>query len=102
MTTPSITVGALVELQVDRYGFLDEADAFRACAAVDADRAPATVLIHGILRSADASTGAARQVGAALAVASRIDILGNGPGLVAWADLVQRHAAEERSFRAAS
>lgn len=99
MSTPIIQVVALIELQVDRHGFLDEADAYAACRAVDADDAPATVLIHGVLLSAEASTGAARQVGAALATAVRIDVLGNGPAVVAWAGLVQGFAAEERRFR---
>lgn len=102
MTAPQITVGALVELRTDEHGFIDEAGAYRACRAVDPADVPATVLIHGVLKSAEASTGAARQVGAALATASRIDIAGNGPGLVEWAGLVQQHAAEERTFRAAS
>lgn len=102
MTAPQITVGALVELQTDEHGFIGETDAFAMCRHVEADGAPATVFIRGALKSAKASTGAARQVGAALATASRIDIIGNGPGLVEWAGLVQHHAAEERSFRAAS
>ncbi|WP_141581265.1 hypothetical protein [Actinomadura sp. WMMA1423] len=100
MRAPAIQVGALIELQVDRHGFVDETAANRACAAVDADGGLATVLIHGVLRSADASASAARQVGAALATAARIDVLGNGPAVVAWAALVQGFAAEERSFRA--
>lgn len=102
MSAPVIQVGALIELQADGHGFLDETHAYRACAAVDADNAPATVLIHGVLKSAEGSTGAARQVGAALATATRVDVLGNGPAVVEFAGLVQRFATEERGFRAAS
>ncbi|MFI0484861.1 hypothetical protein [Actinomadura sp. 9N215] len=99
MSAPEITVGALVELQVDRHGFLSEMDAYAACAAVDAHDAPATVLIRGVLRSAEASAGAARQVGAALATAARIDVLGNGPAVAEWADRVRAAAAEEIQLR---
>lgn len=99
MSAPIIQVGALVELQTDRHGFLDETAAYAACRAADADNAPAAVLIHGVLRSAKASTGAARQVGAALATAARIDVYGNGPGVVEWASLVQAAASQERQFR---
>lgn len=99
---PVIQVGALIELQTDSHGFIDEALTFAACRSVDADGTTATVLIHGALMSADASVGAARQVGAALATATRIEVLGNGPGVVEWAGLVQQYATEERGFRAAS
>lgn len=102
MNAPAIQVGALIELQTDSHGFLDETLAYQACRSVDADGAHAMVLVHGALHYADTSVGAARQVGAALATAARIEIFGNGPGVVAWAGRVQEFAAEERRFRALS
>lgn len=102
MTGPRISVGALIELQVDDRGFLNERTTYQATRRIDATGAPAVVVIRGDLDAAAASAGAARQIGAALATAERIDVLGSGPGLVEFAAMIRDAAAEERAFRAAS
>lgn len=100
MSAPAIDVGPLIELQADRFGFIDEDDAYRAARSVCADGTRALVLVHGVISDANASLGAAHQVGAALCYAQSIDVRGNGPGLAEFAGRVRAAADEEQRFRA--
>ncbi|MFG2002317.1 hypothetical protein ACGFNU_24505 [Spirillospora sp. NPDC048911] len=100
MNAPVLQVGTLIELQASRDGFLAERDVYQTCFGLAATSGPAVVLIRGQVSSGNASAGAARHLGAALADADDITVLGSGPGQLDFAALVQAAAVEECSFRA--